>query len=197
MIPAAIAAHAAAAAATAAAAAILVVVALAHPAPSAQTSQTSQTSQTDDPLAPRPLSALPADLQPLVRDLQARGFRVRIALPPVRQAYGLFQSQSRTLWLSPLSFELGIARPTFLHEAVHAVQSCPAGSLTPIGWHFTLPAVVEQEISGILTTRYHHNQRILEQEAFGLQGQPDAVPRLRLALQQRCPLPGKPIAHHP
>ena len=140
-------------------------------------------------LAPRPLSALPADLQPLVRDLQARGFTLRIALPPVRQAYGLFHSTSRTLWLSPLAFELGIARPTFLHEAVHAVQSCPTGTLTPIGWRFSLPPVVEQEISGILTSRYHQNNRLLEQEAFGLQGQSDAVPRLRQALRQRCRLP--------
>ncbi|MFN9620948.1 MAG: hypothetical protein ACK55X_14675 [Synechococcaceae cyanobacterium] len=140
-------------------------------------------------LAPRPLSALPADLQPLVHDLQARGFRVRIALPPVRQAYGLFDRRSRTLWLSPLAFELGIARPTFLHEAVHAVQSCPGGSLTPIGWRFSLPAVVEQEISGILTTGYHQSTRTLEQEAFGLQAQSDAVARLRQALRQRCPLP--------
>ena len=140
-------------------------------------------------LAPRHLSALPADLQPLIRDLQARGFTLRIALPPVRQAYGLFQSTSRTLWLSPLAFELGIARPTFLHEAVHAVQSCPTGTLTPIGWRFSLPPVVEQEISGILTSRYHQNNRLLEQEAFGLQGQSDAVPRLRQALRQRCRLP--------
>jgi hypothetical protein len=140
-------------------------------------------------LAPRPLSALPADLQPLVRDLQARGFTLRIALPPVRQAYGLFHSTSRTLWLSPLAFELGIARPTFLHEAVHAVQSCPTGTLTPIGWHFSLPPVVEQEISGILTSRYHQSNRLLEQEAFGLQSQSDAVPRLRQALRQRCRLP--------
>jgi hypothetical protein len=138
-------------------------------------------------LQPRPLSALPADLQPLARDLQAHGFTLHIALPPVRQAYGLFQSASRTLWLSPLSFELGISRATFLHEATHAVQSCPSGRLTPIGWRFQLAPVVEREISGILTSRYHHGDRILEQEAFGVQGQPDAVPLLRKALRQRCP----------
>jgi hypothetical protein len=72
---------------------------------------------------------------------------------------------------------------------VHAVQSCPTGTLTPIGWRFSLPPVVEQEISGILTSRYHQNNRLLEQEAFGLQGQSDAVPRLRQALRQRCRLP--------
>ena len=140
-------------------------------------------------LAPKPLTALPADLQPLVRDLQTRGFQIRIALPPIREAYGLFQSKNRTLWLSPLTFELGIARQTFLHEVVHAVQSCPSGTLTPIGWRVQLPAVVDREISGILTTRYHHGNRALEQEAFSVQGQADAVPRLQQALRQRCPLP--------
>ena len=138
-------------------------------------------------LAPQPLSALPADLQPLARELQTRGFKLRIALPPVREAYGLFQAKTRTLWLSPLTFELGIARQTFLHETVHAVQSCPTGVLTPVGWRYRLAPVVEREISGILTTRYHHGNRALEQEAFGLQGQRDAVPRLMEALKRRCP----------
>lgn len=131
---------------------------------------------------------MPADLQPLARELQARGFRLRIALPPARQAYGLYEARSRTLWLSPLSFELGIARQTFLHEAVHAVQSCPTGVLSPIGWRFQLPPVVDREISGILTTRYHHGNRAVEQEAFGLQGQADALPRLIEALKRRCPV---------
>lgn len=138
-------------------------------------------------LAPQPLSALPADLQPLARELQTRGFRLRIALPPVREAYGLFQAKTRTLWLSPLASELGIARQTFLHEAVHAVQSCPNGVLTPIGWRYRLAPVVDREISGILTTRYHRSNRALEQEAFGLQGQRDAVARLMEALKRRCP----------
>jgi hypothetical protein len=138
-------------------------------------------------LEPRPLSALPADLQPLLRDLQTRGFTVRIELPPLRQSYGLFQSASRTLWLSPLSFELGIARPTFLHEAVHAVQSCPSGRLSPIGWRLPLAEVVDRQIRGILTSGYPHGARILEEEAFALQGQADAVALLRQALRERCP----------
>jgi len=135
---------------------------------------------------PPAVHLLPAPLQPLVRELQARGFRIRLAPPPIPQAYGLYQASSRTLWLSPLTFDLGIARQTFLHEAVHAVQSCPRGTLTPIGWSFRLSPVVEQEINGILTTRYHHGNRLLEQEAFGLQGQADAVPRLLEQLRRRC-----------
>jgi hypothetical protein len=141
------------------------------------------------PLAPKPLGALPADLQPLVRELQRFGFRLQISAPPVRGAYGLFEASSRRIWIAPISFELGIARQTFLHEAVHAVQSCSTGKVTPIGWRLPpMPPVVRQEIGGILTTRYHHH-RLAEPEAFHLQGQPDAVPRLMEALRRRCGLP--------
>lgn len=135
---------------------------------------------------PRLLALLPADLQALARELQAHGFRLRLAPPPAAGAYGQFVPATRTLWLAPIAFELGIGRQTFLHEAVHAVQSCPTGRLTPIGWRLVLDPVVSREISGILVQRYHHGSRLLEQEAFGLQGQPDAVTRLRAALRSRC-----------
>ena len=139
------------------------------------------------PLAPRSEAALPADLQPLVRVLRSHGFRVRIALPPQRRAYGQYEPASRTLWLSPLSFELGIARQTFLHEAVHAAQSCPDGKvLRPIGWTLPLQPVVRNEIGGLVLNGYAVHNRVLEQEAFALQGQPDAVPLLLRALAQRC-----------
>jgi hypothetical protein len=102
------------------------------------------------------------------------------------RAYGQYVPASRTLWVAPIAFDLGIGPQTFLHEAVHAVQSCPDGRLTPIGWRLSLDPVVRQEIGGILTTRYHHGSRLLEQEAFALQGQDDAVARLRIALKARC-----------
>jgi hypothetical protein len=137
-------------------------------------------------LAPLPLSALPEELQPVVRELQRHGFTVRLAPPPVPGSYGLFQPGSRTLWVAPIAFELGIGPQTFLHEAIHAAQSCPSGTLTPIGWTIKLSPVVGQEISGILTTRYHHGNRLLEQEAFGMQGQADAPSRVVAALRQRC-----------
>ena len=135
----------------------------------------------------QPLSRLPATLQPLVQGLQSKGFTIRIALPPVQRSYGLFQSQSKTLWLSPLTFPLGIARQTFLHEAIHAVQSCPTGRLTPIGWRVNVSPVVEREIGGILMQRYHHSNRVLEREAFFMQGQHDAVAQVIAALHERCP----------
>jgi len=137
-------------------------------------------------LAPQPLHRLPADLNPLIQALQSKGFSVRIALPPVTGSYGLFQTKSKTLWISPLTIPLGIVRQTVLHEAVHAVQSCPSGTLTPLGWSAQLNPVVEREISAILLRNYHHSSRVLEREAFMLQGQRDAVPKLVNALQQRC-----------
>ena len=132
------------------------------------------------------LAVLPPDLRPLGRDLQRYGFRLRLAPPPAAGAYGQYVPASRTLWLAPIAFDLGIGRQTFLHEAVHAVQSCPSGRLSPIGWSMRLDPVVRQEIGGIITQRYHHGSRLLEQEAFGLQGQPDAVIRLTTALHARC-----------
>ena len=141
---------------------------------------------TSAALQAQPTSRLPADLQPLVQALKAKGFTVRIALPPAQRSYGLFQSQTRTLWISPLTFPLGIARQTFLHEAVHAVQSCPTGRLTPIGWRIQVSPVVEREISGILLQSYHHGSRALEREAFGMQGQRDAVRQVIAALNERC-----------
>jgi len=134
-------------------------------------------------------STWPADLQPLVNELRDRGFRLRLEAPPVPRTYGLYDPRTRTLWVSPLSVELGIGRQTLLHEAVHAAQSCPRGMLTPIGWRFQLSPVVEREISHLLINGYqHHRNRVLEREAFGLQGQPKTLALLLSALRQRCPL---------
>lgn len=174
---------------------LLIGAAAATPAATPAAAPAATTAAAGGELAPRPLSVLPADLQGLARALESHGFRVRIALPPQRQSYGLFESRSRTLWISPLSFELGIGRQTFLHEATHAVQSCPNGVLRPIGWRFTLDPAVGRGISALLTTGYAHGNWAVEQEAFALQGQPDAVPRLLAAIKQRCRSGSAPAAN--
>jgi hypothetical protein len=130
----------------------------------------------------------PADLQPVLQALQRFGFKVLLRPPPIRGAYGQFVSTSRTLWIAPITIELGIARQTLLHEATHAVQSCPSGVLSPVGWTLPLTTLIRHEISAITFGGYNHGNRALEQEAFALQGQPDAVQRLVKALHQRCKL---------
>lgn len=88
-------------------------------------------------------TAIPAAAQPLIHTLKAHGFRVVWGPPPVRGAYGLFQSKTKTLWIHPLSVELGIGLQALVHEAVHAAQSCPSGTLTPVGWQLQVPAHAE------------------------------------------------------
>ena len=82
--------------------------------------------------------------------------------------------------------QLGIARQTLLHEAAHAAQSCPDGVLRPIGWRLPLSPLIEREISAITLNHYGSNTRLLEREAFALQGQADAVALIVRALDQRC-----------
>ena len=140
-----------------------------------------------------PALTLPAELEPLRIALERHGFRVLLQPPPRAGNYGLFESRTRRLWIAPVSFDLGIGRHTFLHEAAHAAQSCPAGKLTPIGWRLPLNPVVAQEIQGITTQHYHFNTWPLEREAFAVQGQPNAMALIIRALDQRCrPIKARP-----
>lgn len=106
--------------------------------------------------------------------------------------YGEFDSKSRTIWIAPVTIPLEIVRPAFIHEAVHAAQSCPRGKLTLLGIKASVLPVVDQEIKGILTTRYDHANRALEREAFVLQSQPNAVDILIKTLRYRCGLGQSP-----
>jgi hypothetical protein len=128
----------------------------------------------------------PAELQPLVTALRRHRFSIRIEPPPRRGAYGQFDPARRTLWIAPITAELGIARHTLLHEAAHAAQSCPDGVLRPIGWQLPLSPLIEREISALTLRNYGAQQRLLEQEAFAVQGQSNAVALIVRALDQRC-----------
>jgi hypothetical protein len=130
--------------------------------------------------------AWPADLQPLLAALRRHRFSVQLAPPPIRRAYGMFHPASRTIWVAPLTIELGIARHTLLHEAAHAAQSCPDGVMRPIGWRLPISPMIEREISAITLNNYGSSTRLLEREAFAVQGQPNAVAMILRALEQRC-----------
>ena len=149
------------------------------------------------PLAlPAPLPALPADLLPLRAELIRQGFKVRIESPPLSDMYGEYQPNTRTIWIAPVTIPLEIARPSFLHETVHAAQSCPDGRMTLLGIKATVLPVVDQEIKGILTTRYDQGNRALEREAFLLQSQPNAVSILIRSLRSRCGLKHSQLGAH-
>ena len=131
------------------------------------------------------LPAPAADLEQLQRSLLHHGFRIDVRQPP-GQAYGRFISAEKRLEISPLVQELGITRPVLLHEAVHAAQSCPHGSLTLIGVQRPVDPAVGSRIRFLLRNHYQPNRAALEQEAFVIQSQPDAEQLIITALNQRC-----------
>ena len=84
------------------------------------------------------------ELRPLINLLKKKGFKIKFEIPPKKDVYGLFQNKSKTLWISPITFELGIGFQTILHEATHAAQSCPNKELTPIGYEFSLSPFIKK-----------------------------------------------------
>lgn len=134
------------------------------------------------------LPALPApaaDLEQLQRSLLRHGFTIEVQ-PPPGQAYGRFIPAEKRLEISPLVQDLGITRPVLLHEAVHAAQSCPNGTLSLIGVQRPVDPAVGSRIRYLLRNHYKPNRTALEQEAFVIQSQPDAEQLIITALKQRC-----------
>ena len=126
------------------------------------------------------------ELKPLLDLLKNKGFHIKYEIPPKRGAYGLFQGKEKTIWISPISFELGIGRQTILHEATHAAQSCPNGLLSPIGWSLPVNQSIKNEIQANLLRNYDINQYTIEKEAFYLQSQKNGVELLIEAIKKKC-----------
>lgn len=128
----------------------------------------------------------PEDLLPLVKALQQAGYQVRFEKPPIQGAYGATNYRKKIIWVAPISVDLGIARQTLIHEAVHGAQGCPAGKLQRIGWKTEMVNAVDREIAGILYRNYPHAKFDVEREAFSMQSNPNAFPLIIEALKERC-----------
>lgn len=126
------------------------------------------------------------DLIPLLEVLKQKGFNVKFEIPPRKNVYGLFQSKSKTLWISPMTFYQGIEKQTILHEATHAAQSCPNGLLTPIDLKLPISPFLKKEIQRILLRNYDSNHYLIEKEAYYLQAQKDSINILLKVLKERC-----------
>ena len=126
------------------------------------------------------------ELKPLLDLLKNKGFHIKYEIPPKRGAYGLFQSKEKIIWISPISFELGIGSQTILHEATHAAQSCPNGLLSPIGWTLPVNQSIKNEIQANLLRNYDINQYTIEKEAFYLQSQRNGIELLMEVIKKRC-----------
>lgn len=114
--------------------------------------------------------------------LENYGFEVRLELPPRQGAYGLFSHSSQTIWINPVVFELGIAQPTLVHEAVHAAQSC-AGKESLATLNLDIPS---PHITKPFFYRYHSYRRELEGQAYTVQVQPNRTELAIDLLNQYC-----------
>ena len=80
-------------------------------------------------------------------------------------------------------FELNIAQPTLVHEAVHAAQSCAGEqSLKTLGLKIPPPMMTKP-----FFFRYHSYHRELEAEAYTIQVQPNRTELAIELLNQYCP----------
>ena len=126
------------------------------------------------------------DLKPLLNLLRDKGFKIKFQIPPQKGVFGFFQSKNKTIWISPITYELGIFRQTILHEATHAVQSCPYGFLSPIGLKLEVSPFIKKEIQANLLRNYSYKSYLIEEEAFSLQGKKNGQELLLKALDERC-----------
>ena len=85
-----------------------------------------------------------------------------------------------------ITIEMGIFRKTLIHEAVHAVQSCPSGKFMPIGWELSVSPVIEQSIKSNLYLNYPRKSHRIEKEAFLMQAQKKPIPMILEKLKTRC-----------
>ena len=74
---------------------------------------------------------LDQDLQDLVKALESIDYDVRFEKTPIAGKYGLTNAKNKTIWVAPITIEMGIFRKTLIHESVHAVQSCPTERWCP------------------------------------------------------------------
>ncbi|MEO1396059.1 MAG: hypothetical protein AAFV90_24440 [Cyanobacteria bacterium J06634_5] len=123
----------------------------------------------------------------LQQTLENHGFTITLALPPQRGSYGLLQVSTRTIWVNPVVFDLEIAVPTLVHEAVHAAQLCngarsgTADTPMPLNLGLTPYAGAYR-----LYTRYTGTRRTLETEAYTIQARADRVEYVTHLLNSRC-----------
>ena len=119
----------------------------------------------------------------LQEKLESYGFIVIIESPPRRSTYGLLQTKTKTIWIEPLVFELGIELPTLIHEATHAAQLCAGnGEITTLNLDFSPPNIARP-----FFMRYNHGfRRHLEAEAYAIQTHADGLELVISLLNKHC-----------
>jgi hypothetical protein len=134
----------------------------------------------------------------LQKQLESYGFQVNVALPPdfnlpnqkpdlqrsrVRKPYGVFNAASKSIWINPIVFDLGISNAVLIHETVHAAQFCAGkGNLQTIGLKI---APIQQARPFYYRYLDTHSQEI-EKEAYAVQTQSNSLQLAMSLLNQYC-----------
>ena len=126
------------------------------------------------------------DLSKLIKLLNKKGFKIKNELPPIKKAYGLYENNTKTIWISPITSKLGIYKNVLVHEAVHAAQSCPRGFLTKLNIPIKLNSSQEKIIKMKLVNHYNHMNFLLEKEAFSIQTLPNSLEIVSKEINKRC-----------
>ena len=126
------------------------------------------------------------DLDNLIKLLNKKGFKIKNEFPPIKRAYGLFENRTKTIWISPITKNLGIYKNVLLHEAVHAAQSCPRRFLTKLNIPTELNSKQETIIKMKLVNHYNHERFLLEKEAFSIQILPNSIEIISKEINKRC-----------
>jgi len=132
----------------------------------------------------------------LKTQLESYGFQVNIAIPPdvnlpkqsgfrhiARKPYGALYSKSKSIWINPIVFDLGISRATLIHESVHAAQYCAGnGNIQALDLDLEpIPQALP------FFKRYVNTQRQdLEREAYTVQTQSNSYELARSLLDRHC-----------
>ncbi len=114
-------------------------------------------------------------------------FVIRYELPPYEnrrglKPYGLLDSKNKTIWINPVVFDLGNAKPTLIHEAVHASQTCAGnGSIALVNL-----AIEPPQITHPYFMRYRNYRREIEAQAYAVQAQADSLAIVTELLNKYC-----------
>ncbi len=133
------------------------------------------------------LSQLSTDQQQfeiLKNQLEQYNFPVIIKLDPRRGSfYGQLNVKTREIWLNPIVFDLQIANPTLIHEAVHAAQVCKGkGKITLLD--LDIAPITYAQPFFMNYTDIHRKD--LEREAYAVQTQPNRFELVLSLLKKYC-----------
>ena len=98
----------------------------------------------------------------LIKILNIKGFTIKNEFPPIKGSYGMYETKTKTIWISPITKKLGIYENVLIHEAVHAAQSCPKGFLTKLDVSLNLTTFQEELIKRKLVSNYDYENFLLE-----------------------------------